>query len=125
EAVSEEAVAGLRMVQQEAENSRTQILRDLEQSLLHLEQLTATRSLYRRALIPQGEQAYQAGLQAYRVGAVGYVSLIDALLALNRDEIALAQTERDLFQEQARLAATLGLEATESLSDVATKENNR
>jgi outer membrane protein TolC len=105
-----EADSGLRLAYQQRNDFLNQVKLKLHSELTRFNQAQRLDELYRTGILPQAEQTFQATLSAYRVDAVDFFDLLDALMSLYRYQIDHARTLRDQQRSRAGLVAAAGLE---------------
>ena len=68
-------------------------------------------SLYDQGILPQARQSLEAAVNAYQVGRISFLALLDTMLTLNRYEVEYFRTVADHGRSMARLEAEAGLAA--------------
>jgi outer membrane protein TolC len=103
--LKEEAEAMTGMAKAQLENALLSIESEVAGVLAELDRARTLLGLYQEDVLPQARTAVESSLSSYRVGAVDFMALVDAQLAVNRFEgeyfellasygQALAQLER-------------------------------
>lgn len=82
-AMRREAAAMERMAQAELEDAEVQARARIAELSAELERARTLVHLYRSQVLPQGEATVQSALASYRVGAVDFMTLVDAQMAVN------------------------------------------
>jgi outer membrane protein TolC len=90
-----EAAALRRMAEAELEGIHAQVDARIGQLLAELAQARTLIDLYRDDILPQARVTVESALSSYRVGAVDFLTLVDAQLSLNRFEGELYQLYGD------------------------------
>jgi len=80
----DEAAAMEAMVQARLDHARAEVDTGIAETLAELDQARTLIRLYREEILPQGRAAVESSLSSYRVGAVDFMTLLDAEMALNR-----------------------------------------
>jgi len=110
EAVAE-AEAGERMAFSQYEGFRNQVASRIHAAWSQLERTRKQALLLETGIIPQAEQVFQSAMAAYQVGKVDFLSLLDALLTLDRYQIdyhrAVAESLRSLAWLETESGAAL------------------
>jgi outer membrane protein, heavy metal efflux system len=103
EAAAMESMAGseLAAVRAEVDSRIGQLLADLERARTLI-------TLYRNDVIPQVEASVESSFSSYRVGAVDFMTLVDAQMTANRYEQELYALFADYGRAVAELEATVG-----------------
>lgn len=106
-----EALSAQQTVRRQQEAFAASIKRNVQDAYARMEQAREQVMLYHDGLLPQAMQSYQAAISAYQVGKVEFLTLLDALLTLNRLEIeaerAAAEHQRSVARLEAECAMTL------------------
>jgi outer membrane protein TolC len=106
----EEAAARESMARARLEDALASVSADLGQILADLGRSRTLMVLYREDILPQARAAVESSLSSYRVGALDFMALVDAQVAVNRFEaeyfdliasygIALARLERTIGRD--------------------------
>jgi outer membrane protein, heavy metal efflux system len=103
EAAAMESMAGaeLAAVRAEVDSRIGQLLADLERARTLI-------TLYRNDVIPQAEASVESSFSSYRVGAVDFMTLVDAQMTANRYEQELYALIADYGRALAELEGTVG-----------------
>jgi len=80
----EEAAADESMVRARYDEMMAMVNAGITEVLADLEQTRTLIALYREEILPQAEATVESSLASYRVGAVDFMTLVDAQMALNR-----------------------------------------
>ena len=80
----EEAVANESMAEARYDEMLAMVSAGITEVLADLEQARTLLALYREEILPQAEATVESSLASYRVGAVDFMTLVDAQTALNR-----------------------------------------
>lgn len=91
------------------EDARLSLRADLEQTLFSAREAARRVRLYRDALVPQGRQALEGTLTAYRVGEASFLDLLDAERALLEFDLSGARAVADLALARAAVEESTGL----------------
>jgi len=106
-----EAAAGERMALRQYEGFRNQVASRIHAAWAQLERTRKQALLLETGIIPQARQVFQSAMAAYRVGKVDFLSLLDALLSLDRYQIdhhrAVAESLRSFAWLEAESGASL------------------
>ena len=117
----DEAAAMERMVTAEAADARAQVDARIGELLAGLDRARTLRALYRAEVLPQADAAVQSAFSSYRVGAVDFMTLVEAQMSRNEYQQEIYGLEAEYGQLLAELEATIGRELT-GTSPVATEE---
>lgn len=90
-AMRDEAIAMQRMAEAELGGRRAQVGAQVGALLAELERTRSLAGLYRDEVIPEARATVESALSSYRVGAVDFMTLIDAQMTVNRFEGELFQ----------------------------------
>lgn len=82
----DEAAAAENMVTARLDQAEATVDARITEVLADLEQSRTLIRLYREDILPQARAAVQSSLSSYRVGAVDFMTLVDAQMAVNRFE---------------------------------------
>ena len=82
----DEAAAMEGMVRARFDNALALVDARVGEVLANLEQARALIRLYREEILPQARATVESSLSSYRVGAVDFMTLVDAQMAVNRFE---------------------------------------
>jgi outer membrane protein TolC len=104
----EEARAVERVARAELREARAVVEAQLAAVVAELGQAETLIQLYRDEIIPQARATVESSLSSYRVGAVDFMTLVDAEMALNRFEGELFDLLADYGTALARLEMTIG-----------------
>jgi outer membrane protein TolC len=106
----EEAAAMREMADAELADARVQVDARLTELLADLERARTLIRLYRGEVLPQAEAAVQSSLSSYRVGAVDFMTLVDAQMAVNRSRQELDALRAGYGRALAELEMAVGRE---------------
>ena len=79
-------------------------------TLASMENRASVAVLYRTTLIPQAEQAFEANLEAYRVGKIDFPMVMDSVMAVLSYRKEYPAMVGELHMEKAKLEAAVGRE---------------
>ena len=105
-AAREQAEALRRMAEAELSGTRIEVEARIGVLLAELESARTLIALYGGDILPEARATVESALSSYRVGAVDFMTLVDAEMAVNRFETDLV----DLFADYGRAVA--GLESS-------------
>lgn len=106
----DEAAAMERMAEAELADARAGVDARIGELLAELERTRTLTELYRSEVLPQARATVQSAFSSYRVGAVDFMTLIDAQMALNAYEQDMHDFEADYGRVLAELEMTIGRE---------------
>lgn len=104
-AASAEAIAALRMAEQQADSFKSSVTESIQNAYTRTEETYHQAELYREGIIPQSAQSFQAALSSYQVGKVEFMSLLDALMATYQAEMEYYRVSSDYMRSLAWLEA--------------------
>ncbi|PLX80859.1 MAG: TolC family protein [Desulfuromonas sp.] len=108
-----EQVAGAESAIREAnarlESFRVRVGSEIDSLLYQVRKNRDLADLFNGGIIPQADQTFQAGLTAYQVDKIEFLSLLDALMKLYRYQIDYHRAVADHQITLAKLAAVSGL----------------
>ena len=104
----EEASALEGMAQAQLEDAVSSVRSMVGQSLAELDRARTLLHLYQEDILPQARAAVQSSLSSYRVGAVDFMSLVDAQMAVNRYEGEYFEVLASYGTALAQLEKTIG-----------------
>lgn len=108
-----EADSQLRVAYRKRDNFQRKVNLAIHQAVTSYNQAGELARLYREGILPQARQTFQASLSSYQVDKVDFLSLLDSLMNLYRNEIDYARTLSEQWRSQARIEAAAGLEIDE------------
>jgi outer membrane protein, heavy metal efflux system len=117
----DEATAMETMAQAELSAARAQVDSRIGELLAELDRSRTLIALYRNDVLPQAEANVESSFASYRVGAVDFMTLVDAQMSTNRYEQELYALLAEYGRAVAELEATVGRElpaTTELLAEV-------
>lgn len=100
-----EAEAALRMAESQSTGFRISVAESIQKAFARMEETSEQSALYRQGIIPQTSQSFQAALGAYQVGKVGFVSLLDSLMATFNAEMDYYRASSEYLRALAWLEA--------------------
>jgi len=103
-----EAIAMRDQARQMLESSRNELAAKLRQQVALAEQAFRSAHLYRAAILPSARLAVEAGFEAYRVGRVDFLTLLDSQMAVFNLETSLIQTQTSLAKALAEIQFLVG-----------------
>lgn len=103
-----EALAMRDQAREMLEASRNELAAKLRQQVALAEQSLRSGKLYRGAILPQAQLTVEAALEAYRVGRVDFLTLLDSRMAVFSLETALAQSQAALAKALAEVDFLVG-----------------
>jgi outer membrane protein TolC len=104
----EEAAALEGMARAQLEDAVSTIRSSVGQSLAELDRARTLIRLYRQDILPQARTAVESSLSSYRVGALDFMALVDAQMAVNRFEGEYFQILASYGTALAELEMTIG-----------------
>lgn len=106
----EEAAAMQRMVEAEGADARAEVNARIGELLAELERARTLAELYRTEVLPPAEAAVQSALSSYRVGAVDFMTLLEAQMTRSEYEQELDALRAEYGRMIAELEMTIGRE---------------
>lgn len=113
----EEALAMERMAVAEQADARARVHARIGELLAQLERAQALATLYRTEVLPQAEAAIRSAFSSYRLGAVDFMTLVDAQMALNEYEQELYGLQAEYGRFIAELEMAVGRELPQTPGD--------
>ena len=107
-AMRDEAIAMQRMAEAELVSGEAEVGARVGELLAELERTRSLTRLYRDEVLPQARATVQSALSSYRVGAVDFMTLVDAQMTVNRFQGELFQLLADHGKALAALESTVG-----------------
>lgn len=107
-AAREEAAAMKRMADAELEGLRADVHAMIGVHLADLETARTLIELYREEVLPQARATVESALSSYRVGAVDFMTLVDAEMTVNRYDNELFALLADYGTAVAALESSMG-----------------
>ncbi len=104
----DEAAAEERMAQADLSSARAEIDAGIDELLADLDQARALVDLYRDEILPESRATVESALSSYRVGAVDFLTLVDAQMTVNRYEGEFYQLIADYGKGVAGLESIVG-----------------
>ena len=99
-----------RMAGAELDDARARVDARLTELLAELERARSLVRIYRGDVLPLAEAAVESALSSYRVGAVDFMTLVDAQMTVNRYRQELITLVADYGQLIAELELAIGRE---------------
>jgi outer membrane protein, heavy metal efflux system len=106
----DEASAMEAMAQAELSAARAEVDSRIGELLAELDRARTLIELFRNDVLPQAEANVESSFASYRVGAVDFMTLVDAQMTANRYEQELYALVADYGRSVAELEATVGRE---------------
>lgn len=106
----EEATAMQQMAEAELTDARAQVNARIGEILAELERARTLVHLYRQEVLPQAEANVTSSFASYRVGAVDFMTLVDAQMTVNQYRQELFALLADYGQLTAELEMAVGRE---------------
>jgi outer membrane protein TolC len=100
-----EAEAALRMAENQAEDFRNTTTASIRKAYARMEETRQQAELYGGGIIPQTSQSFQSAMNAYQVGKVAFISLLDALMTTFNAEMEYYRVSSEYMRSLARLEA--------------------
>ena len=100
-----EAQAAVRMAERQAQEFRNGVAQSIQSAYARMEETRQQAELYRKGIIPQTTQSFQASLGSYQVGKLEFISLLDALMATYQAELDYYRINSDYMRSLAWLEA--------------------
>jgi len=100
-----EAQAAERMVERQAVEFRNGVAQSIQSAYARMEETRKQAELYRKGIIPQTSQGFQAALGSYQVGKLEFISLLDALITTYQAELDYYRINADYMRSLAWLEA--------------------
>lgn len=107
-ALRDEASAMKRMAEAELGGLEADVGASIGERLADLDRARTLLGLYRDEVVPQARATVQSALSSYRVGAVDFMTLVDAQMAVNRYEAELFELLADYGTAVAGLESAIG-----------------
>lgn len=107
-AAREEADAMKRMVEAELGGLEAEVDARIGELLAELERARSLVELYRGEVLPEARATVESALSSYRVGAVDFMTLVDAQMTVNRYEGELYELLADYGKAVAGLESAIG-----------------
>jgi outer membrane protein TolC len=104
-AAKAEAREALNMAEQQAAEFRNSVVEGVRKAYARMEETRQQSVLYRKGIIPQTSQAFQAALGSYQVGKLEFISLLDALMTTYQAEMDYYRINADYMRSLAWLEA--------------------
>ncbi|GMV06890.1 MAG: hypothetical protein AMXMBFR53_31650 [Gemmatimonadota bacterium] len=106
-AMRDEALAMERMADAELGSRRAEVAARVEELLAEADRTRSLGALYRDEILPEARATVESALSSYRVGAVDFMTLVDAQMNVNRFEGELHQLVADYGKAVAALESTV------------------
>src|SRR5690606_11882251 len=106
----EEAAAMERMAEAGRGDALAQVRARIGELLAEMGRARTLAELYRAEVLPQAEAAVQSAFSSYRVGAVDFMTLVDARMTVNEYEQELYALQAEYGRLVAELEMTIGRE---------------
>ncbi len=106
----DEAAAMQRMAEAELDRTRAEVDARIKELEAELDRARSLVALYRTDVLPQAEANVESALSSYRVGAVDFMTLVDAQMAVNRFRQELFTLLADYGRAVAEMETTIGRE---------------
>lgn len=106
-AMRDEAMAMERMADAELGSRRVEVAARVEALLAEADRTRSLAALYRGEILPEARATVESALSSYRVGAVDFMTLVDAQMNVNRFEGELHQLVADYGKAVAALESTV------------------
>ena len=103
-----EAIAMRDQARQMLAASRNELAAKLRQQVALAEQSFRSAQLYRGAILPQAQLTVESAFEAYRVGRVDFLTLLDSQMAVFTLETSLVQTQAALAKALAEVDFLVG-----------------
>ena len=107
-AMRDEAMAMERMASAELVGREAEVGARVEELLAEADRTRSLTELYRHDILPEARATVASALSSYRVGAVDFMTLVDAQMNLNRFEGEFHQLIADYGKAVAALESTVG-----------------
>ena len=104
-----EARASLESVRRDFETVRQDVLFRIKDNMARAERAERLVKLIGQAIIPQASLALESSLAGYAVGTVDFLTMLDNLLRLQQDELALHREKADHEIAVAKLEEAVGI----------------
>ncbi len=104
----DEAAAMEAMAQAELTNTRAQVDARIGELLAELDRARTLVALYRSEVLPEADANVESAFSSYRVGAVDFMTLVDAQMTVNRYKQELYTMVADYGRAVASLETTVG-----------------
>jgi outer membrane protein TolC len=98
-----EAIALRNQAQEMLDASRNELAARLRQQVALAQQARISMELYRGAILPQARLTVDASLEAYRVGRVDFLTLLDSQMAVFTQQTSFVQTQAALGKALAEI----------------------
>jgi len=106
-AMRDEALAMRRMADAELGSRRVEVAARVEELLAEADRTRSLTALYRDEILPEARATVESALSSYRVGAVDFMTLVDAQMNVNRFEGELYELVADYGKAVAALESTV------------------
>ena len=107
-AMRDEAMAMERMATASLGDREAQVAAEIQAHLAEADRTRGLVALYRDEILPQARATVSSALSSYRVGAVDFMTLVDAQMGVNRYEMELVQLLADYGTALAALESAVG-----------------
>ena len=107
-AMKDEAMAMERMAEAELGSRHAEVRAQIGELVAELDRARSLTRLYADEVIPEARATVESALSSYRVGAVDFMTLVDAQMTLNRFEGELFQLLADYGKAFTALEAVVG-----------------
>lgn len=104
-----EADSGYRSIKATGADFYSSTVADLQATVANLEKNGELARLYGRVIVPHDHQLFEAGLADLRVGNEDFLTVLNTVLNLNKDQILYYQALADYMVDMARLEALSGV----------------
>lgn len=102
------ASASVEMTRAKLDDTRYEVLLDVQDLYLQLEEYRLKIELYEEAILPQAEQSLVAALAGYRAGKVDFLTLLNSEMMLLNSEKMYYRVQVNYCKKTAALEATVG-----------------
>lgn len=107
-AMRDEAVAMQRMAEAELGSREAEVAAQVGELLAELDRARSLAALYRDEVIPEARATVESAFSSYRVGAVDFMTLVDAQMTVNRFEGELFQLLAEYGKAYTALESVVG-----------------
>jgi outer membrane protein TolC len=104
------ASASLEMTRAKLDDTKYNVLLDVQDLYLQLEEYRLKVELYEEAILPQAEQSLVAALAGYRAGKIDFLTLLNSEMMLLNSEKMYYRVQVNYCKKAAALEATVGTE---------------
>ncbi|MCK4508096.1 MAG: TolC family protein [Desulfuromonadales bacterium] len=104
-AAASEAAAAIRMAERQSDDFRNSVTESIQNAYARMEETHQQAELYKKGIIPQTSQSFQAALGSYQVGKVAFISLLDALMTTYQAEMEYYRISSEYMRSLAWLEA--------------------